>query len=113
MDTAQVAQAYGGEGVQAFLRTIPASGALTELTQSGILSGSNQSGPDETKGTPDNQGIPIEKMGKYSQVLNQAKQKSPQALAVTNYVLSQSDPEYQRMMRTNNGIHKPTTWTIG
>jgi hypothetical protein len=37
--------------------------------------------------------------GKFSQVLGQALQKSPQAFAVTHFLLGSNDPEYQMMMK--------------
>lgn len=48
---------------------------------------------------PENQNIPIKRMGKFSSALESAQQRGPQALAATNYVLGQSSPEYREMLK--------------
>lgn len=45
------------------------------------------------------QDIPIDRMGKFSSSLMKAKERGPQALAVANYVLTNSNPEYREMLR--------------
>lgn len=52
---------------------------------------------------PENQNIPIERMGKYSSVLMKAKERGPQALASTNYILSMSDPDYREALKQQKG----------
>lgn len=45
--------------------------------------------------------IPVENMGKYSGVLQQAKQQGPEKLAQAHYVLYRRDPEYQKLYNEN------------
>lgn len=49
-----------------------------------------------------NDPVKSQKLGKYAAPLQQAAQKGPQAVAVTNYVLHQTDPEYQNISRQLN-----------
>jgi hypothetical protein len=62
-----------------------------------ILSRLPQTVQDQKK--PEDQGIPIDKMGKYAGPLMKAKERSPQALAATNYILGQSDPAYRELLK--------------
>jgi len=69
---------------------------LNAPIQSGVRSQSQSVIENKKK---QDQNIPIEKMGKFSSSLMKAKQRGPQALAVANYVLSNSNPEYREMLR--------------
>lgn len=42
-----------------------------------------------------------QKLGKYAGVLKKAAQAGPAAMATTNFLLQQSDPEYQRVLKEN------------
>ena len=57
----------------------------------------------ESKELPENQEIPIERMGKFSGPLMKAKERGPDALSRTSFILSQTNPEYRDMLKQQKG----------
>jgi hypothetical protein len=65
--------------------------SMSEVQKRGILGAARGTIP----GQVEKQKLPIEYMGKYSQMLQQEEEKSPEHLSRAHYVLYSRDPEYQ------------------
>lgn len=72
--------------------------AYDPMLKASAMTGQNVSNRSEFD---DSEKIPVENMGKYSGVLQQAKQQGPEKLAQAHYVLYKRDPEYQKLYNEN------------